>query len=99
MAAWGDAAEVTPSYQVVHMTQHAVHGRLPPGRLVTWLPTIVGLCLIPFLPIIDEPCEHVVSTYTPGLVRHSLMADISLRLQIDALFDAAWPTGEEAKAH
>ncbi|KAL1529143.1 hypothetical protein AB1Y20_000103 [Prymnesium parvum] len=47
-------------HQVVHMAQHAVHGRIPAGRIATWLPSVIGLCLIPFLPIIDEPCEVVI---------------------------------------
>ena len=57
------ASVLVPSliiHQAVHMAQHAVHGRIPPGRIATWLPSVFGLCLIPLLPYVDEPCEHLI---------------------------------------
>ena len=47
------------------MAQHAVHGRIPAGRVATWLPSIFGLALIPLLPYVDEPCEHLVRSSPP----------------------------------
>ena len=34
--------------------------RLPPGVFVRWVPTVVGLCCIPFLPYLDPPAEKVI---------------------------------------
>jgi hypothetical protein len=40
------------------------------GRFVKWGPTLTGLAIIPFLPVmLDEPCEHAIGwlfdTYWP----------------------------------
>jgi len=46
-------------HQAVHLAERAVH-ILPPTRLTRWIPSIFGLALIPVLPYIDEPVEHVI---------------------------------------
>lgn len=46
-------------HQVVHMGQRAVKS-LPPGRIQFWLPSVIGLACIPFMPYVDEPIEHVI---------------------------------------
>lgn len=46
-------------HQAVHFAQHQAH-RLPPGPVARWVPTIVGLACIPFLPYLDPPAEHAI---------------------------------------
>jgi len=46
-------------HQAVHAAQHQAH-RLPPGILARWVPTVVGLACIPFLPYLDPPAEKVI---------------------------------------
>ena len=46
-------------HQAVHFAQHQAQ-RLPPGVFVRWVPTVVGLCCIPFLPYLDPPAEKVI---------------------------------------
>ena len=69
-------------HQAVHMAQHAVHGRIPPGRIATWLPSLFGLALIPLLPYIDEPCEHLVRLRC-GLGPHSSFDPVRPRAPAD----------------
>jgi len=50
-------------HTAVHQSHHLFHSRpyferMP--RLVRYGPTAVGLAIIPFLPIVDEPAEHVL---------------------------------------
>ena len=44
-------------HQAVHFAQHQAH-RLPPGLIARWIPTLVGLGCIPFLPYVDHPTEQ-----------------------------------------
>lgn len=60
----GLASLVLPAviiHTVVHQTQHALEkpsfAKMP--RVVKWGPSVVGLVLIPFLPLIDPPVEYV----------------------------------------
>ena len=46
-------------HQVVHFAHHHAH-RLPPGNVTKWVPSLVGLCCIPFLPYLDYPAEVVI---------------------------------------
>lgn len=56
------ASVAVPSFiihQAVHAAQHAVH-KLPKTPLTRWLPSVVGLCMIPFMPFVDHPIEQAV---------------------------------------
>ncbi len=56
------ASVLVPSliiHQAVHAAQRAVR-TFPPNLLVRWAPTLVGLAIIPALPLIDEPIEHAI---------------------------------------
>jgi len=56
------ASVLVPSliiHQAVHMAQQGCQ-RLPPGNVAKWLPSLVGLALIPLMPYIDHPVEHVI---------------------------------------
>ena len=46
-------------HQGVHLAQNAA-AKLPKGRLAFWLPSLVGLALIPLMPLIDHPVEGAI---------------------------------------
>ena len=56
------ASVLVPSliiHQVVHLAQRATKS-MPPGPVARWAPSLVGLALIPLLPYVDEPVEHLI---------------------------------------
>jgi len=46
-------------HQVVHFTQHQLH-RLPKTPYTRWVPTMIGFCCIPLMPLLDPPIEHAI---------------------------------------
>jgi len=46
-------------HQAVHLAQVALKN-MPPGPVLRWGPSLFGLALIPLLPYVDEPIEHVI---------------------------------------
>ena len=57
----GAASLVGPAI-IIHQAVHAAQGVAKrSGRFVRWGPTLTGLAIIPFLPVmLDEPCEHAI---------------------------------------
>lgn len=56
------ASVLVPSL-IIHQAVHVAQGlatKLPKGRIAFWLPSLCGLALIPFMPYVDEPVEHVI---------------------------------------
>lgn len=57
----GAASLVGPAI-IIHQAVHVAQGVAKrSGRFVRWGPTLTGLAIIPFLPVmLDEPCEHAI---------------------------------------
>lgn len=56
------ASVLVPSL-IIHQAVHVAQGlatKLPKGPIAFWFPSAVGLCLIPFMPYVDEPIEHAI---------------------------------------
>jgi hypothetical protein len=58
-------------HTAVHQTQNIIAGMTsPPTMLKKWGPSAVGFAIIPLLPLVDEPIEHLVEngfdTYWPS---------------------------------
>mmetsp|Transcript_62304 Transcript_62304/g.148753 ORF Transcript_62304/g.148753 Transcript_62304/m.148753 type:complete len:261 (-) Transcript_62304:132-914(-) len=56
------ASVAIPAF-IIHQAVHAVQVALkntPPGLVTRWVPSLCGLALIPLLPYVDEPVEHVI---------------------------------------
>jgi len=45
---------------VVHQAQHAVQALGLQGTLKVWGPTLLGLAVVPLLPLLDHPAEHAI---------------------------------------
>ena len=83
-------------HQTVHLTQRLLKSQT--GALARYGPTCAGLALIPVLPIVDHPVEHVVERAFDHLWPHC-EADLRLASAAAALESAHHPHRLHEKQH
>jgi len=58
-------------HTAVHTSEKHIFTKMAEGPMRRWGPSAVALCLIPFLPLVDEPVERAVDYVFDHMIPHS----------------------------